>query len=246
MSIFGKFIDLLYPSRCLICRAFLDQEREPDGGSGAICATCLGSFSRLVSPTCPICGRPFLSGIQEDHVCEECLRKRPFFEKTAAPYVYDGPIMDAIHRFKYQGKAHMAKALGPLLASFGKDFLVKETGVVIMPVPLHPKRLRQRGYNQSLLLARHLAQGLGFCIDFMSLRRVRDTQVQTGLKREERRKNVKKAFEVVDRRAVKGKTILLVDDVATTGSTLNECARVLRKAGCEKVYGLVLARAPLQ
>lgn len=235
MSLLRRFIDLLYPPRCLICRAF-DAE--------TLCSSCLSAFSRVVSPVCPICGGPFLNGIPENHVCEECLRKRPFFESAVAPYLYDGRIMDAIHQFKYEGKAHLAKALGPLLASFGKEWLREERDPLIVPVPLHPKRLRQRGYNQSLLLARHVAARLGASLDFLSLRRIKDTKVQTGLKRDERRKNVRKAFEVVDRKAVKGKTIVLVDDVATTGSTLNECAKVLRKAGCRKVYGLVLARAP--
>jgi ComF family protein len=235
MNLLRRFIDLLYPPRCLICGAFDDD---------SICNSCLAGFHRLASPLCTICGEPFSGGIQEDHVCEQCLRKRPFFERVAAPYSYDGQIMDAIHRFKYEGKAHMAKGLGPLLATFGKERLSAARNPLIIPVPLHPKRLRQRGYNQSLLLARHLAAALSASLDFLSLRRIRDTQVQTGLGRDQRRKNVRRAFEVVDRKAVKGRTILLVDDVATTGSTLNECARVLRKAGCDKVHCLVLARAP--
>jgi ComF family protein len=238
MSLLRKFIDLLYPPRCLLCRAFL--------ASGSLCGSCFSAFSRLVSPVCPICGGPFADGIQEDHVCEECLRKRPYFHSAASPYLYDGRIMDAIHQFKYEGKPHMAKVLGPLLASFGRERLSGQSGLLIMPVPLHPKRLKQRGYNQSLLLARHVSTGMNASLDFMSLRRTRDTQVQTGLKKDERRRNVKRAFGVADRHAVKDKTILLVDDVATTGSTLNECAKVLRKAGCSKVYCLVLARAPKQ
>lgn len=235
MSLLRRFIDLLYPPRCHLCHAF-DEE--------TLCGSCLNAFSRVVSPVCPICGEPFLYGIQEDHVCEECLRKRPFFKSASAPYLYDGRMMDAVHQFKYQGKAHMAKGLGPLLASFGKRWLSEERELLVMPVPLHPKRLRQRGYNQSLLLARHVAAGLEGSLDYLSLRRIRETAVQTGLKREERRRNVRKAFEVVNRRAVKRKTIVLVDDVATTGSTLNECAKVLMRSGCSKVYCLVLARAP--
>ena len=236
MSLLRKFIDLLYPPRCLLCRTFI--------ASGSLCGTCFSSFRKLVTPVCPICGGPFLNGIQEDHVCEECLRKRPYFNSAASPYLYDGRIMDAIHQFKYQGKPHMAKALGPLLASFGREWLSGLSGLLIMPVPLHPKRLRQRGYNQSLLLARHVSAGMRASLDFMSLRRTKDTKVQTGLKKEERRRNVRRAFEIADRKAVKGKTVLLVDDVATTGSTLNECARALRKAGSGNVHCLVLARAP--
>jgi ComF family protein len=154
--------------------------------------------------------------------------------------------MDVIHQFKYQGKAHMAKVLGPLLALFGREWLSGQSELLVIPVPLHPRRLRQRGYNQSLLLARHVSAGMRASLDFMSLRRTRDTKAQTGLKKEERRKNVKSAFKVEDRSAVRGKAILLVDDVATTGSTLNECSKVLRKAGCSKIHCLVLARAPKQ
>ena len=112
-----------------------------------------------------------------------------------------------------------------------------------MPVPLHLKRLRQRGFNQSLLLARHVADRLQCELDFLSLRRVRYTLPQTGLGKDERRKNVRGAFHLKDPEIVKGKTVLLVDDVATTGNTLNECSRVLKKAGCNEVFCLVLARA---
>ena len=112
----------------------------------------------------------------------------------------------------------------------------------MMPVPLHPRRLRERDFNQSLLLARYVASLLGAELDFLSLRRIRYTQPQTGLKRDERRKNVRRAFQIVDREVVKGRTILLVDDVATTGNTLNECARTLKRSGAEKVFCLTLAR----
>ncbi|RJR34803.1 MAG: ComF family protein [Desulfobacteraceae bacterium] len=238
MNLLRKFIDLLFPPRCVLCRTFNTSE--------SLCDACFSSFQKLVSPVCPICGGPFPDGIQENHVCEECLKKRPYFDSAAALYLYDGRIMDAIHQFKYGGKSHLARVLGPLLAAFGRERLSDPGGILVMPVPLHPRRLRERGYNQSLLLARHVSSVLRASLDFMSLRRTRDTQVQTGLKKDERRRNVRRAFEVTDRNAVKGKTILLVDDVATTGSTLNECSRVLRKAGCNEIHCLVLARAPKQ
>jgi ComF family protein len=150
--------------------------------------------------------------------------------------------MSAIHAFKYSGKSHLAHPLGVLLSSFSKPWLEAMTDLLVMPVPLHPKRLRERGFNQSLLLARHVVSGLGSDLDFLSLRRVRDTRPQTGLKSEERRKNVRGAFDVRDRSAVSRRTVVLVDDVATTGNTLNDCARALKKAGARDVYGLVLAR----
>jgi ComF family protein len=171
------------------------------------------------------------------------LRKRPFYEAAAAPYLYEGSLMTAIHHYKYGPKSSLASSLGPLLARFAEGWIKNSDGLLTMPVPLHPKRLRERGFNQSLLLARHVAGRLQSELDFLSLRRVRYTLPQTGLGKDERRKNVRGAFELREPEMVKGKTILLVDDVSTTGNTLNECARVLKKAGCKKVLCLVLARA---
>jgi ComF family protein len=150
--------------------------------------------------------------------------------------------MEAIHQFKYAGKSHLAGSLGLLLTSFAKRWADGAHGYLMMPVPLHPRRLRERGFNQSLLLARYAAPLLDAELDFLSLRRIRYTQPQTGLKSEERRKNVRRAFHIVDRKVVKGRTILLVDDVTTTGNTLNECARTLKRAGSKKVLCLTLAR----
>jgi ComF family protein len=128
------------------------------------------------------------------------------------------------------------------LSYFARKWLEKTDGILIMPVPLHPRKLRERNFNQSLLLARSAAHLLGAELDFLSLRRIKYTQPQTGLKSNERRKNVRGAFEVVNRNVVKGRSVLLVDDVTTTGSTLNECARTLRRAGAREVFCLTLAR----
>ena len=150
--------------------------------------------------------------------------------------------MDAVHQVKYGGKTYLAESLARLLAPYARERLGDTRGLLMMPVPLHPKRLRERGFNQSLVLARAVEPILETRLDFLSLRRVIYTRPQTGLKRNERRKNVKGAFGLVGQPDLKEKTVILVDDVATTGTTLNECARVLKKAGCEKVFCLVLAR----
>jgi len=170
------------------------------------------------------------------------LRKRPFYEATGTPYLYEGTIMTAIHQFKYGEKSFLGAPLGALLARFAEGWVPYSTNHLTMPVPLHPKRLRERGFNQSLLLARHVARRLDTELDFLSLRRVRYTPSQMGLRKEERRKNVRGAFGLQKPEVVEGKTVLLVDDVATTGNTLSECARVLKKAGCDKVLCLVVAR----
>jgi ComF family protein len=239
MRIFAKFIDIIYPARCHVCQDFLPVERRSDNN---FCADCLNGFSRIIPPLCPVCGIPFGSISEENHLCEKCLRKRPIFDSLGAPYIYEGPIMNAIHQMKYAGKTYLADSLGPLMASFAIKWLDTTEGLLIMPVPLHPKRLRERGFNQALLLARTIMPLLGDELDFLSLRRVIYTRSQTGLNGEERERNVRMAFFVDRQMDLKGKTVLLVDDVATTGNTMNQCARVLKKAGVERVFCLALAR----
>ena len=239
MSIFARFLELIYPPRCHICQGFLTDDR---GENRHFCQDCLDSLIKIDPPICPVCGIPFASRVEEDHICGACLRKRPFFDGLAAPYLYEGGIMDVIHQIKYSGKTYLAESLGNVLASFACERFGAIDDILIMPVPLHPKRLRERGFNQSLVLAKAVRPLLDARLDFLSLRRVKYTQPQTGLKRDERRKNVKGAFGLAGLPDLKGRTVILVDDVATTGTTLNECARVLKKAGCEKVYCLVLAR----
>jgi len=171
------------------------------------------------------------------------MRKRPYYDSAQAPYRYEGAILEAIHRFKYGSRDFLAQGLGPLLAGFvNQRFEAVESGL-IMPIPLHPKRVQERGFNQSLLLARHVARALQMELDFLTLRRVRYTPPQASLARKERRQNVRGAFELIRPDRVKDRVVLLVDDVVTTGHTLDECARELRTAGAAKVFGFSLARA---
>ena len=150
--------------------------------------------------------------------------------------------MEAIHQLKYGGKTYLAGSLGILLASFATGWLGNIDNCLVMPVPLHRKRLRERGFNQSLLLAKVVRRLLCWKLDYLSLRRTRYTRPQTGLDSDERSKNVRQAFDLVHPREFSGKIVVLVDDVATTGNTMNECARVLKKARCDKVFCLTLAR----
>jgi ComF family protein len=245
MSMIKALLDLIYPPRCLVCEDFLlkagSDPEFPDG----ICAACGQGFVRNDEPKCSICGRPFPAGTRTDHWCEGCLRKPPYYESMGAPFAYEGTVAAAILRFKYGGIGRAAAVLGPLLADFAVGWLKDAPGPVVMPVPLHSKRLRQRGYNQSLLLARYVAVRLSAELDYVSLKRRKPTPPQAGLNREERRKNMKGAFVLERSQSLEGRTVLLVDDVATTGETLNECARILKKAGCAQVLCLVLARAAM-
>ncbi len=238
MKIFTGFLDIIYPPRCHVCGDFL---HLPDKAP-LICGNCLEGFRKINHPICSICGIPFQSCNEEDHLCEKCIRKRPYYDELRALFLYENGIMEAIHLMKYMSKPHIARSLAPLLASFAQDWLKNICEMTMVPVPLHPRKLRQRGFNQSLVLAEEMASILNIELEYLSFRRTKDTKSQTGLNMDERRKNVKNAFELIDRRHYKERTVILVDDVATTGSTINECARTLKKAGCEKVYGLVLAR----
>ena len=243
MNVLKTLMDLIYPPRCPLCQAFLqDQPASRGGRELPFCKACFKDFKEIKSPICSLCGRPFSDGIEQDRVCEDCLRKRPSFDMARAPFLYDGALMTAIHELKYAQRSHLADSLGSLLASFAQTWIGEMEGLLVMPVPLHPRRLRARGFNQSLLLARAVASKTRADLDFLSLRRIRFTKPQTELRSEERKRNVRKAFEVVHPQVVKGRTVLLVDDVATTGSTLNECTKALKRSGADSVLCLVLAR----
>ena len=119
MSIFRQFIDIIYPPRCHICQDFLWKNRvKRDQEELSFCQACFDGFSEISSPLCPICSRPFFSEIEEDHPCEDCLRKRPFYDAVGAPYLYEGDLMAAIHQFKYAGRSYLANSLGPLRTEF--------------------------------------------------------------------------------------------------------------------------------
>ncbi|MBW1682328.1 MAG: ComF family protein [Deltaproteobacteria bacterium] len=241
MNLISSLLNLIYPPRCPVCLDFLAAAPDSEDPLSSFCAACLSGFHEISSPLCPCCGTPF-PGEGPDHLCEPCLRKAPAFDALRAPYLYEGALMTAIHRLKYGGKSSLAHVLGPLLARFALGWL-EARDPLVMPVPLHPRKLRERGFNQSLLLARHVARALDAKLDFTTLCRVRYTKPQTGLDREERRRNVVRAFEVRGKDSLKGLDILLVDDVATTGNTLGECAGVLKRRGAGRVFCLVLARA---
>ncbi len=236
MNPLARLMDLIYPPRCRICDAFLD---EP----GAFCHTCFAGLERVESPLCPICGIPFAARATGDHMCEACLLRPPAFEALRAPFLYQGRMREAIHRFKYGGRSDLGGPLGDLLADFAARWLPGGE-YLLMPVPLHPRKLRKRGFNQSLLLARRVARRLKARLDPMVLRRERPTESQSSLRRADRRGNVHNAFRLAGRLSLEERPVVLVDDVATTGHTLNECARVLQRAGARRVLCLTLARTP--
>lgn len=188
----------------------------------------------MTPPLCDCCGREVGAGTR----CQDCARERPAIDGIRACSRFEGAIRQAVHRLKYNGQRTLAEPLGLFLARTASQMPAVDA---VVPVPLHPSRERLRGYNQSALLARVLARHLGVPV-VAATRRVRQTRDQIGLDRHQRRENVKGAFACTNSAVAAGRSLLLVDDVCTTGSTMLACAEPLRRAGATGVWGLVVAR----
>ena len=216
-----------------------------------ICTNCSGTYMAIESPICSACGVVFESRQGEDHDCGECLNTPKKFRMARSAGVYDKVLMAAIHCLKYKEKIQLARPLGVLLFMAFSRYWNKENINLIVPIPLHKKKLRARGFNPSYQLVKEWAfifKALYGALPVIPvagdvLVRKRWTEPQTGLGRKDRLQNIKNAFGVNDSSKVKGKNILLVDDVYTTGATVNECAKVLLRAGATRVDVLALARA---
>jgi ComF family protein len=231
------FLDLLFSSQCIMC----GEKRE--NGEDGICHGCLSQIDYISSPLCQRCGLPFLPESGSDHFCQGCLTLPPSFGIARALAKYAGGLKEAITCFKYGDKITLGENLGRFMAKIPYPDLTLTTYNLLMPVPLHPKRLKERGFNQAVILASQMSRKYQIPLDSLSLRRNRPTESQINLNFKERRRNVRGAFEVKDRKKVKAKNVLLIDDVYTSGATVNECAKVLMKAGAARVDVLTLARA---
>ena len=215
----------LLPRDCFLCAA-------PSGDS-LLCPACINSLPRLTSERCPICALPTPAA----EVCGACLKHAPQFDATQAVFCYEFPLDRLIQSLKYVHRLASTDFLGGELARLATPWRPD----LILPVPLAAARLAQRGFNQALELARPLARALGAPLEISRIQRRRDTTPQAGLPWKERAKNIRHAFECeID---LTGKTVLLVDDVMTTGATLDELARTLKAHGAARVENRVLARA---
>jgi ComF family protein len=222
----GAALDVLFPRYCVGC-----------GKEGSfICASCLQSLPRLEPPICPKCGLPQRDG----KLCANCRGWEADIDAIRSPFRFDGVIRSAIHQLKYRN----LRAIAPLLALLMSEYLAScdLNADIVIPVPLHHRRMRERGYNQSALLAKELAKMTGIPLDETSLVREKYILPQARTNSvEERRANVRGAF-IYRGDNVKGKNVLLVDDVATSGATMNSAASVIKSAGAAAVWGLALAR----
>ncbi len=222
----GTALDLLFPKWCIGCG------REGD----FICHSCRRSLPRITPPVCPRCGRPQPSGV----LCPGCVNWQAEIDGIRSPFIFDGVMRQAIHQLKYQN----LRALAAPLAQMLQDYLIDNPvpAEVLVPVPLHPKRLRERGYNQSSLMARELGKLTNLAVIDGCLIRQRHAPPQARTSNvDERRSNIAGAFTCCDQR-LRDKRVLLIDDVSTSGATLDACAAAVKAAGAASVWGLVVAR----
>lgn len=265
----GVIKDVLFPAQCLVCGAFFHNDSHQRNGLPAavfqagtapdfekvmapfLCRLCSKDFVAAVSPLCTVCGIMFQSREGQDHICGECLTSPKLFGMARSLGAYERALLAVIHRMKYAGKVQVARPLGALLFFALIRYWQPGSIDLAIPVPLHSKKIRTRGFNQSYLLVRgwesmdaalNIEQPF-IKVDGRALIRERWTEPQTGLGKKKRLANIKNAFGVSESAKIEGKRILLVDDVYTTGATVNECAKVLLGAGARRVDVLTLAQA---
>ena len=215
----------LLPQDCFLCAA--------PGGASLLCPSCTVSLPRLTTERCPLCALPTPGA----SICGACLKRTPHFDATQAVFRYEFPVDRLIQSLKYAHRLASADFFGKALAQIAAPCRPD----LIVPVPLSAARLAQRGFNQALEIVRPLARALGAPLEISGIQRQRDTAPQASLPWKERVKNIRHAFDcTID---LRGKTVLLVDDVMTTGATLDELARTLKEHGAARVETWVLARA---
>jgi ComF family protein len=225
-----ELVELIYPPACIACAKVMSV-RAP------FCETCDLAVERLPTPRCRTCAEP---GTFPGSTCPRCRGWPPPFSRAWAPFAHEGPVARAIHRFKYEDHPELAPALAELLATECRQFLSQAPGLLVA-LPLHDKRFRERGYDQTQLLAGALARATGREAPVGLLTRARETRRQVGLSETERAYNVAGAFTASP--SLAGRDVLLLDDVLTTGATVRAAATALRVAGAIRIEVLTLARA---
>ena len=225
VSIGRALTDFVYPPFCILCEA-RDQPTENN-----ICQRCWDNLPRAN----PVCLEP--SAFQKS------LQKKVFFDKSVAVWQYSDPAQEIIHLLKYDSHRRLSENLGRAMGNVALKLTEYAQADCILPVPLHSIKHREREFNQSLLLARYVSEVIKVLVNSKALVRIRQTNPQANLTAEERRYNVEDAFAVSAKAFVDGAVVIIIDDVITTGSTINECAKELKKAGAKQVLALTAVRA---
>ena len=248
MEFAQKLLLNLFPSRCLLCRQTVNRPTVNEPAVNKNLEICVDCYQALPhnNNCCPRCALPLAEDITDRVLCGRCLQKLPAFDYSYSLFRYEGEIIKLVHQLKFAEKISYARSIGEMLLTRFVQDLLPEQGRpdCLLPVALHVSRLRQRGFNQSTEIARVIAKKLEVPIDHDTVIRQRCTVSQTGLKAKQRRKNIRDAFCVTV--ATSYKHVLIVDDVVTTGSTVNELAKLLKKAGVQRVGVLSIARAPVK
>jgi ComF family protein len=227
---------LFYPPICTICAANV-RDRE------YLCDDCGGKLSRIVAPFCQTCSEPFSGAIDGYFTCANCAHRTLEFQSAVAAYRSRGIVRRVVHDFKYGRQVYLRHLVGAWLNTAFEDERLRGVSFdLLVPVPLHPARERERGFNQAALLAEIVGKSRGLACRPV-LERTRYTTTQTAFDRAERMENLHNAFRLRKKMDVRELRVLLIDDVLTTGATLSECARVLKKAGASVVYAATAARA---
>jgi len=248
MELAKKLLSNLFPSRCLLCQKTVISPSANENIE--ICPECLTGLP-YNEVSCRRCAVPLVAEVEARVLCGRCIKKLPAFDYAYSPLHYEDDVIRLMRQFKFREKITFSRTLGEIMLDCWKVKEMKSDDIgapdkldYLLPVPLHKSRMRQRGFNQSIELARVIAKKLNIPIEYDAVSRVRSTSSQTGLNVLQRRKNIKGAFKVAQK--ISAKHVLIIDDVMTTGSTVNELASILKKAGVEQVGVLCLARAPMK
>jgi ComF family protein len=231
----SRFFNIIFPPKCLNCNVII-------GEVGGLCSLCFEKINFTTSPSCAICAFPFEYDLGEEALCAACINHKPAYDKAFTVFTYNEHSKELIHKFKFADQTYATPYFANWIKRAAKDAL--EDADIIIPVPLHKLRLYKRMYNQSALLAKAIARISNVKYNPYILKRIRNTTPQSGLSQKQRQGNVKNAFAINPKQlaAIKGKNIILIDDVMTTGATIEECCKILRKAGVSKIYVVTLAR----
>ena len=236
-DVIARLGDLLYPRRCLVCGGDLGP-----GASGPLCREHRRAVVLVEEPFCDRCGKKMFAHATGDLICDECRQTKRHFDRAFSATIYNDVMQIFVHRYKYGMREYLRTTLARWMSEFVHRHVDVESLDAIVPVPLHWRRFQYRGFNQAIVLARPLAREFSLPIVKHVLRRRRHTAPQVGLNLEQRKRNIRDAFGVRRGERIKDKRLLLVDDVYTTGATINECARVLKAAGAASVVAFTLTR----
>ena len=224
-----QLLNLLYPHTCPFCRKITKE---------TVCRECTRKLPVLRDPRCMRCGKPVQK--EKDEYCHDCAHTNHYYDRGLSLWLHQGPVKESVYQFKYHNRRELGKFYASELILRYRDIIEKWNPDAFIPIPLHTKRRRRRGYNQAEILAAELGNQLGIPVDTKSLKRKYNTAPQKSMSHSERKKNLRHAFSL-DGKYAPARTVILVDDIYTTGNTIDAAACLLKKTGVQKVYFLTIS-----